>query len=44
MTDPGKLYDWLDGRNIGIVQWDDEGTGKDLTREEWERVFREYEE
>lgn len=45
MIDPGKLYDWLDKRDIDLTQWmaDGEDTwGEKVTRQEWEALFRQY--
>jgi len=39
MIDPGKLYDWLEKKDIVIIHgWDD----AEVSREEFEELFRAY--
>ena len=41
MIDPGKLYDWLQERNIEIIRWDDDGSSL-VSRQEFGELFRVY--
>jgi len=41
MIDPGKLYDWLNKRDIEIIRWED-GTSRWVPPEEFGELFRAY--
>lgn len=42
MIDGGKLYDWLQALDIDLIKWDACGDGREIGREEWDRLFRQY--
>lgn len=48
MIDGGKLYDWLERHDTGIIRWifDDPGdkgySARDVERDEFAELFRAY--